>query len=773
MIHLKHKKISVSLFIAIFVLGLFFPFSSKAWMMGLDAWIVTIIEMLVKLWFGVGITNFLLRMSNGFLGWVTDPQFIADAGGYTRNALVQEGWQITRDLVNMFFVLVMVGIGIATMLRTKGYEIKKLLPKAIVIILLINFTPIICGLIIDASNILTHFFLSAGTRGTGDMIIKIEAPQSSLGGQVISFLKGVINLDWQKIAFSMFHSIITIAFNIFASFLLFALGMIFLLRYIMLWILIILSPLAFFCYIMPPTKKIWDMWWKQFIQWCFIGIGASFFLYLTQRIVDIIGSGTFIMDPGTQDLQMGDSGLVVMFIYLVPMIFLATGFMAATMFAPVGAKQIIGLAKQGAKWPTSKKGKATRAKFKDWRQGKARRIVGPGVEKAMNKLDGYKPGWGQDDSKGTDSGRWVKRQGAEAVGLMSRVASVPGKKIFGEGATAGEKVTAKAYKEAKDRDLNANSNSLNSATREESVGILRAMAELGQIVGAMKQNAVSSSDLNAVFKHAVITNDKKTVKGLRSSMSHDEKVMQGFGEIIQKTKGSEDDDMIGGLSKEDRDEGYKTYQEKILAGLRKEGDFEKLEMTDELKEKLGEVAIKFYDPTQLAQAGKTLGRSFTSIVQNKAEEKGAAWFHEIDENTGRARNPDLPRYFASTGSGNISYGSLGIESVKDMESFRVESHNLEKALSIADGANQEERVEKLNDFIEETRMREEESDDENLTKILASARLAAERKITGSPRTIETPEGTIRISKEAAEDIRKQREKGSTGGDGGAGTGSA
>jgi len=549
MMRLKYKKFSIFLLIAIFVIGLTVPLSSRAWMFGADAAIVWIIEMLTKLWFGVLASNFLLRMANGVLGWVTNPQFITDVGGYTQNVLVDEGWRITRDLVNMFFILIMVGIGIATILRVKGYEIKKLLPKAIVIIILINFTPIICGLIIDASNILTNFFLSAGTRGIGEMINGLEAPQNSLKGQMWTFVKGLVSFDWSDMGFSIFHSMITIAFNVFAAFILILLAMLFLLRYVMLWILVILAPLAFFCYILPATKKIWDMWWNEFIQWCFIGIGAAFFLYLTQRIVDIIGLGTFILSPTAAETQMGDSGLAIIFVYLVPLIFLAAGFMATTMFAPAGAKQIIGLTKKGVKWPMSKKGKATREKFKNWRQDKARQTAGPNVQKAISKLAGYRPGWGQDDTKGTSAGRWAKRQAAGIVGTATKTAARPAKAVFGEGAAASRKATAEAYKEAKEQDKWANANKLKTASAEQKVGILRAMGEQKQIKESLKEKAVHPHDLSEAFKQAVVTDDKKAISELNLAMAHDEGVMQSFGKMTGK---------INGLDDKDRAKGYQT-----------------------------------------------------------------------------------------------------------------------------------------------------------------------------------------------------------------------
>jgi hypothetical protein len=684
------------------------------------------------------------------LGWVTNPKFITDAGGYTQNALVKEGWQITRDLVNMFFVLIMVGIGIATILRVKGYEIKKLLPKAIAIILLINFTPIICGLIIDASNILTNFFLSAGSRGMGEMINRIEAPQSSIGGQIRAFLKGAVTGNWEKMAFSIFHSIITLSFNLFASFILLILAMLFLMRYIMLWILVILSPLAFFCYILPKTKKIWDMWWDQFIQWCFIGIGAAFFLYLTQRMIDIIGSGTFITSPSAGEMQMGDSGLVIVFVYLVPMVFLAAGFMATTMFAPMGAKQIIGL----AKWPMTKQGKKARAKFKKWRQSKARNIpvVGPKVQKAISKLGSYKPGWGQDPGKGTKAGRWTKRQAADVIGVATKIAAEPTKMVFGEGTAAGRQATKEAYKEAKDQDMWTNISKLKTVSAEQKVGILRAMGEEKQMKEAVKQNRLPNNDVIEAYRHATLTNNKKAKDELEIAMLHNKSMMGQFAKIAEKATGDK-----GGLSEEDKKKGYQTFQEMVLAKQRKEEDFKKIQfnkLKEDLGDELGDILLRIHDPHQVAQAGRALGRDYTDIVQRKAHEKPIAWFFEIDEATGKAQNSQLPRFFASTGARNLGLSRLpGAGNIKELDGLQNTSGELENKITLAD------TTDKLSNLIEQIKHQEKEEKSEDIKKVLSSARAAAQRKLQETPRTIETEQGKITISKEATEDTRRQRER--------------
>ncbi len=77
----------------------------------------------------------------------------------THNGLVDKGVAATTSLVNLAFILVLVIIALATILRRENYGLKKLLPKFIFILLLINFVPVICGAVIDIANVVTRAFL--------------------------------------------------------------------------------------------------------------------------------------------------------------------------------------------------------------------------------------------------------------------------------------------------------------------------------------------------------------------------------------------------------------------------------------------------------------------------------------------------------------------------------------------------------------------------------------------------------------------------------------
>jgi len=131
----------------------------------------------------------------------------------------------------------------------------------------------------------------------------------------------------------------------------------FLFRYIALWMLVILSPFALFCYIFPATKKMWDMWLSQFIQWCFIGIPAAFTIYLANKMTELMLQGELLGEISSMGKIMG---------YIVPVAFLAGGFFISLQTGAMGANMITAPARKGV----TAMGKATT-------KGAERRITGP------------------------------------------------------------------------------------------------------------------------------------------------------------------------------------------------------------------------------------------------------------------------------------------------------------------------------------------------------------------------------------------------------------
>lgn len=203
--------------------------------------------------------------------------------GFTTAGIVQVGWHLTRDLVNMFFVLVLLFIAFLTILHREEFGYKKMLPRLIIVALLINFSLPICGVIIDSSQVVTDFFMS-DMRG-GDTIS--EQLASILNVQKISELNPEASIP-EKLAGGM-AGLIMVIFSIFLGILLLlaatiaiGLGAFFLIsRLIAIWILLILAPLAWFAWVLPGGGAgLAKKWWDSFLKWVFFAPIYTFFIWL-------------------------------------------------------------------------------------------------------------------------------------------------------------------------------------------------------------------------------------------------------------------------------------------------------------------------------------------------------------------------------------------------------------------------------------------------------------------------------------------------------------
>jgi len=250
-----------------------------------------------------------------------------------------KGWQSTRNLANMLIVLGFVVIGIATALRIREYEAKNFLGKLIIIALLINFSGLFCGLIIDSSKITMNWLISQGSTASNMGTIfftDIEKIQQTTGCDALK------NADIGKYVANnvMFGFIyLTVAF----AFL--YLSIILLARYAVLGILFILSPLAFVFYAFPfpKAKDLWNKWWEAFLKWSFIGVSICFFLWLANQIL----SGFTVLQSVNSNSNVSD---VMQYLFVVLMI-MVVGIYISSKSSGIGsfaAGAVMGVATGGA-----------------------------------------------------------------------------------------------------------------------------------------------------------------------------------------------------------------------------------------------------------------------------------------------------------------------------------------------------------------------------------------------------------------------------------------
>ncbi len=212
----------------------------------------------------------------------------------TTAPIVTLGWGITRDLANMFFILILLIIAFTTVLRIKSWAIQQLWWKVVVAAPLINFSLVIAGFVIDFTNILTQFFLKqiTGGGGFGTITTKLAAsmqilnfynparPEGIIGGVTLFGAAGI------AATVGIILTLIGLVITVFV----FGAAMTFLIvRIIYLWGLLIFAPIVWMLWILPATSSYFSQWWHKFIQWAFFAPIYVFFIYLSLSIFDAAG----------------------------------------------------------------------------------------------------------------------------------------------------------------------------------------------------------------------------------------------------------------------------------------------------------------------------------------------------------------------------------------------------------------------------------------------------------------------------------------------------
>ena len=197
---------------------------------------------------------------------------------FINSTAVSKGWIIVRDVFNMFFVLVLLVIAFATVLKIEKYSYKRLLGGFLLAAVLVNFSKLICGIFIDLAQILMLTFVNAFKAvGEGNLIqmLGIESLMNlrkEVGGQ---------DLDKEIVGALLLGLIMTII----ALFVVGIITIIFVFRIVILWFLVLLSPLAFMASVLPVFQKYANQWWEKFTSQLIIGPVLAFFLWLSFAMV--------------------------------------------------------------------------------------------------------------------------------------------------------------------------------------------------------------------------------------------------------------------------------------------------------------------------------------------------------------------------------------------------------------------------------------------------------------------------------------------------------
>lgn len=225
--------------------------------------------------------------------------------------MIDTGWTIIRDAVNVAFIFILLYIAISIILQFNAANAKQMLIRVIVAALLINFSLFATKVVIDASNILAlEFFnaigepvLSAESIPGGGVdgsdipeggLVEIKGPAAVIlaGLNFQTLLSEVtpddqIAEDEQQMSYTS-NALLYIGGTILLWILIFvfgALALLFLVRFVMLIFYMIFSPIGFLGILLPQFGSIGNKWWNGLLKQAFFAPAALFMLYLVARMI--------------------------------------------------------------------------------------------------------------------------------------------------------------------------------------------------------------------------------------------------------------------------------------------------------------------------------------------------------------------------------------------------------------------------------------------------------------------------------------------------------
>jgi hypothetical protein len=211
---------------------------------------------------------------------------VAQYNDFTNAQAIEKGWLVVRDLANMFFILVFLIIAFATILRVETYNYKKHLPKLLLMAVFINFSKTIAGLIIDFGQVVMITFVNGfkdiGAGNLTHMLGLTEIMYMREGGEIS---------DWTILS----AFLLALLYIIVALVVIVAILAVLVMRMVMLWIYVVLSPLAFLLAAFPGGKKYSSMWWSNFSKEVIVGPVLAFFIWLSFVTVSITTGGNEIV----------------------------------------------------------------------------------------------------------------------------------------------------------------------------------------------------------------------------------------------------------------------------------------------------------------------------------------------------------------------------------------------------------------------------------------------------------------------------------------------
>ncbi|HLD18164.1 MAG TPA: hypothetical protein VJB99_03780 [Patescibacteria group bacterium] len=222
---------------------------------------------------------------------------------FATSPVISLGWSLTRDVVNLFFVIVFIAIAVGTMFGVEKFKWQQQVPRLLIMAVVINFSRTLAGLMIDASQVVMLTFVNALKDIAGgnfiamfqlDAILNVNPTTDIQTGAVSPQGMTVFDIFAASFIALIMMGIVLVAMTFLVLILAY--------RIVVLWVLVAIAPLAWFFKTTQGMIKAdpYGDWWKKFLCMLQVGPVLTFFLWLSLAVA---GNGTIGAD------QFPSSGL--------------------------------------------------------------------------------------------------------------------------------------------------------------------------------------------------------------------------------------------------------------------------------------------------------------------------------------------------------------------------------------------------------------------------------------------------------------------------------
>ncbi len=293
---------------------------------------------------------------------------------------VMIAWGVLRDLANVFLVFLTIYVGIATILGISGYGYKQLLWRILLAALFVNFSSTFTKLIIDVSNMaaiqtyamfidsaqaqnpdtsLTTDCLDRGTSNVSDLNKNNPCLNGGIAGALWSAMKitstfnittmmeNNSNTKGKDLQWNMaFTAVMASVLFIVMAFLFAGAGFMLIGRFVMLILMLIISPIALVAWL-TKTSGAGRKWWHTLLNQAMFAPMLLLMWWVAyvilQQYMEQITSDAF----STAGTATSISGIATATVFIIIMGFFVAGLILAKNMGAYGANAIM---KTGSKW---------------------------------------------------------------------------------------------------------------------------------------------------------------------------------------------------------------------------------------------------------------------------------------------------------------------------------------------------------------------------------------------------------------------------------------